>query len=143
MSSINSSSAPESSLSSQRHELSRVLLVEDEPDIEVVVRLSLESVGNLEMLWCNSGLQAPAVAAREQPDLILLDIMIPDCDGLKVLRLLRENPTTTAIPVVFLTARAQTDEVEEYRRAGAADVITKPFDPLTLPALLHQLYLKS
>jgi len=125
---------------SQSGELRRVLLVEDEPDIEIVVRLSLETIGHLEVLWCAAGTLASEVAAREQPDLILLDVMLPDRDGLQVLHALRESAATASIPVVFLTARAQPAEVEEYRRLGAADVVTKPFDPITLPNRLHEAY---
>lgn len=141
MSASNLSESGSSSTGLERRELRRVLLVEDEPDIEVVVRLSLEAIGHLELLWCDSGVRATEVAAREQPDLILLDAMLPDCDGLQVLRSLRALAATAAIPVVFLTARAQPAEIEEYRRAGATEIITKPFDPMTLPHRLQQAYL--
>ena len=78
-----------------------------------------------------------AAAAKWRPDLILLDVMMPVMDGPATLRRLRENPQTADIPVVFMTARAQTRELDHFKSLGAAGVIVKPFDPMTLAASLR------
>lgn len=113
--------------------LRRILLVEDEPDIQIVARLALESVGGFSVEVCSSGREALARANEVAPDLVLLDVLMPDLDGPATLRGLRSLPALASTPVVFLTAKVQAHEVEGYRRIGAADVIAKPFDPMSLP----------
>ncbi len=83
---------------------------------------------------CGSGKEALAVAADWQPDLILLDVMMPVMDGPATLVRLREDARTASIPVIFMTARAQAREVDRFRSLGAVGVIPKPFDPMTLAA---------
>ena len=112
----------------------RVLHVEDEPDIREVVEMSLGLDPDLETRSCSSGDEALAVAVDWPPDLILLDVMMPVMDGPTTLARLRENAQTAKIPVVFMTARAQTREIDHFRSLGAAGVIPKPFDPMTLAA---------
>jgi len=112
--------------------LRTILLVEDNHDIRTIVKAALESVGGFEVRACESGAEALAAVAGFAPQLILLDVMMPDLDGPGVLVRLRERPDTKGIPVVFLTAKATKDEVERLRALGAADVLTKPFDPMTL-----------
>lgn len=112
--------------------LERILLVEDEKDIQIVARLALEDIGGFKVLVCNSGQEALREAPAFAPDLILLDVLMPDLDGLATLEALRRLPAMAEIPVIFLTARARRQDVAEYRHAGALDVILKPFDPLTL-----------
>jgi CheY-like chemotaxis protein len=114
--------------------LSKVLLVDDEPDIRRIGQISLEHVGQWKVVQAQSGLQALSVAADERPDVILLDVMMPELDGPGTFARLRENPATAGIPVIFMTAKAQPHEVASYRALGAAGVIAKPFDPMTLPA---------
>jgi two-component system, OmpR family, response regulator len=113
--------------------LSKVLLVDDEPDIRRIGQISLEHVGKWKVVQAQSGLQALSVAASEKPDVILLDVMMPELDGPGTFARLREDPATAAIPVIFMTAKAQPHEVASYRALGAAGVIAKPFDPMTLP----------
>jgi CheY-like chemotaxis protein len=113
--------------------LSKVLLVDDEPDIRRIGQISLEHVGKWKVVQAQSGLQALTVAASEKPDVILLDVMMPELDGPGTFARLREDPATAAIPVIFMTAKAQPHEVASYRALGAAGVIAKPFDPMTLP----------
>ena len=113
--------------------LSKVLLVDDEPDIRRIGQISLEHVGRWTVVQAQSGLQALSVAALEHPDVILLDVMMPELDGPGTFTRLREDPATANIPVIFMTAKAQPHEVESYRALGAAGVIAKPFDPMTLP----------
>jgi CheY-like chemotaxis protein len=112
--------------------LRRILLVEDNADIRTIVKAALETVGGYEVHACESGTEALAAVAGFAPQLILLDVMMPDLDGPGVLARLRERPECAAIPVVFLTAKATKDEVQRLRALGAADVLTKPFDPMTL-----------
>jgi CheY-like chemotaxis protein len=112
----------------------RVLHVDDESDIREVVEIALSLDPDVVTQSCDSGQEALAVAADWSPDLILLDVMMPVMDGPATLARLRDNPRTAAIPVVFMTARAQTREIDLFRSLGAVGVIPKPFDPMTLAA---------
>src|SRR6202011_1036303 len=87
---------------------------------------------------CASGGDALPATADWAPDLILLDVMMPDMDGPMTLARLQERPQTAAVPVVFMTARAQASELERFLSLGAAGVIAKPFDPMTLAALVRR-----
>lgn len=120
--------------------LQRILYVEDEPDIQTVARLALEMLGGFTVEICSSGSEALARAPEFAPDLVLLDVMMPGMDGPTVLARLRELPGTAATPVVFLTAKIQPHEVEEYRALGAVDVIGKPFDPVALPGRVQEIW---
>jgi CheY-like chemotaxis protein/HPt (histidine-containing phosphotransfer) domain-containing protein len=112
----------------------RVLHVDDEPDIREVVDISLGLDPKFETRGCGSGHEAIALAMDWPPDIILLDVMMPGMDGPATLARLRENAKTANIPVVFMTARAQTRELDLFRSLGAVGVIPKPFDPMTLAA---------
>lgn len=112
--------------------LKHILYVEDEPDIQTVAALALETVGGFRVTVCGSGEEALKVAPLLCPDLILLDVMMPGTDGPHTLRKLRELPALQATPVVFMTAKVQRSEVEHYTTLGAIGVIAKPFDPITL-----------
>jgi DNA-binding response OmpR family regulator len=112
----------------------RILHVEDEPDIREVVEVSLGLDPEFVTRSCGSGREALALAADWPPDIILLDVMMPGMDGPATLVKLQDNTKTADIPVVFMTARAQTREIELFRSLGAAGVIPKPFDPMTLAA---------
>jgi two-component system, OmpR family, response regulator len=113
-------------------ELRKILYVEDEPDIQAIARLALETVGGLEVHICSSGQEALDVAEEYDPDLILLDVMMPGMDGPTTLAALREIPALANKPMVFVTAKVQPHEVTRYREIGASEVIAKPFDPMTL-----------
>ncbi len=115
------------------NELVRVMHIEDDPSIQEVVRIALEIVGGMTVKSCASGPEGLAEAQAFMPQLILLDVMMPGMDGPQTLARLREMPAMADVPVVFMTAKVQPPEIEEYRRMGAADVIVKPFDPMTLP----------
>jgi len=110
----------------------RILHVDDEPDIREVVDMSLALNPDFQVRACSSGAEAIKTAAEWSPYLILLDVMMPGMDGPTTLAQLRKNPQTSEIPVVFMTARAQTQEVERFISLGAQGVISKPFDPMTL-----------
>jgi CheY-like chemotaxis protein len=124
-------------------DLRKVLCVEDEPDLQEVIGLALETVGGLTVESCGSGPKALERVKPFGPDLILLDVMMPGMDGLATLEALRADPETAHIPVVFMTAKVQPDELAEYRRAGALDAIAKPFDPMTLADKLRALHAKA
>jgi CheY-like chemotaxis protein len=110
----------------------KVLIVDDEPDIRRIARLGLSRVGGMEVVEATNGVEALAKAKEEKPDAVLLDVMMPGLDGPSTLARLREDPTTAGVPVVFLTAKAITAELDRLRSLGAAGVLTKPFDPMTL-----------
>jgi two-component system OmpR family response regulator len=120
--------------------LTRILMVEDEADIQVVARLALEAVGGFMVDVCSSGQEAIDRAPAFGPDLILLDVMMPGMDGPTTLRALRETPATAAVPVVFMTAKVQPHEVAGFRALGALGIIAKPFDPMTLPTTILDIW---
>ena len=110
----------------------RILYVDDEADIREVAQMALELDPEFEVRACASGAEGIAAATAWQPDLILLDVMMPVMDGPTVFQRLREAPDTAAIPVVFITSRTQAKEVDALRELGARGVLAKPFDPMTL-----------
>jgi CheY-like chemotaxis protein len=115
----------------------RVLHIDDEPDILDIVAAALSLDPEFDVRSCNSGARGLAAAAKCRPDLIMLDVMMPVLDGPGTLKRLREDPQTAGIPVFFMTARAQARELDHFKSLGAAGVIVKPFDPMTLAASLR------
>ena len=111
----------------------KILVIDDEADIRAVSRMSLERVGGWTVLLAESGERGLELAEGEQPDAILLDVMMPDMDGAATIQRLKESPATRQIPVCFLTAKVQAADRERYRSLGGVGLITKPFDPMTLP----------
>lgn len=120
--------------------MQRILYVEDEPDIQRVVKLALEAMGGLTVIACSSGPEAIAQGPGADADLILLDVMMPKMDGPTTLRRLRELPALAATPAVFMTAKVQPDEIAYFKSLGALDVIAKPFDPLTLAQTIRAIW---
>jgi|GEM_PF-35920 len=112
--------------------LQRILYIEDEPDIQRVVKLALEALGGYIVELCSSGAEALRRAEELAPDLILLDVMMPAMDGPTALRLLRQIPALAQTPVIFMTAKVQPDEIAHFKAMGALAVIAKPFDPMAL-----------
>lgn len=112
--------------------LERILYVEDEPDIQMVAKLSLEMMGGFTLAVCSSGAEALEKAAEFKPQLLLLDVMMPGMDGPTTLKRLREISQTAQTPAVFMTAKVQSSEIAQYKALGAVDVIPKPFDPMSL-----------
>jgi CheY-like chemotaxis protein len=113
--------------------LRRVMCVEDDPDIRLILEFSLATVGGYEVCCCADGRSALAQAVRFRPDLVLLDVMMPGLSGPETLVALRELPSMQGVPVVFMTAKAMPDELEQLLAHGATGLIVKPFDPMTLP----------
>lgn len=114
--------------------LQKILYVDDEEILHKMTRLTLERMGGYQVEIASSGAEALAKAPDFGPDLILLDVMMPEMDGPTTLGRLRAQPATAPVPVVFITAKAQAHEIERFRALGAADVLTKPFEPKQLCA---------
>lgn len=127
--------------STRQHPLHRILMVEDDTDIQAVAQLSLEAVGGYTVCVCSSGQEAITTTPQFNPDLILLDVMMPDMDGPTTLQALRALPQTAHTPVIFMTAKAQAHEVAYYKELGALGVVTKPFDPMTLASTINDLWM--
>ena len=109
----------------------RILLVDDEASILSVARIGLKRAG-WSVLTAASGKEGIAKAVAEQPDAIVLDVMMPEMDGLETLKQLQDNPQVQQIPVIFLTAKVQQSDRRNFYASGIKGFITKPFDPTTL-----------
>jgi two-component system, OmpR family, response regulator len=120
--------------------LERVLCVEDECDIRKVISLSLEKVGGLTICLCSSGGEALQKVEDFAPDLILLDVMMPEMDGPTTLAALRKMEAHASTPIIFMTAKVQKQEVARYMELGAVDVIAKPFKPMQLAEQLRGIW---
>jgi two-component system OmpR family response regulator len=120
--------------------LLRVLCVEDDDDIRRILRLSLEKIGRMTVDLVADPTQAIDSILACRPQLVMLDWMMPGLDGPALLRRMRENPTTRALPVVFVTAKASQRELAELRALGAAGAISKPFAPKDLPDQLRAIW---
>lgn len=112
--------------------IKRILIIDDEPDIRESTQLCLEIARDWEVLTAGSSAEGLEKAAIEQPDVVLLDVMMPDMDGLATFERLQANPATHNIPVILLTAKAQASDRRQFKQFAIAAVITKPYDPLTL-----------
>ena len=119
--------------------LQSALIVEDDPAISHVVQLALERVAGWRTWIAGDGETALAIAEAEQPDVVVLDVMLPRLSGPETLRRLASHPSTTAIPVVFMTARVQPHERARYAELGAVGVVAKPFDPMVLGHEIQEL----
>lgn len=120
--------------------LTRILHVEDEPDIRAVARLALERVGGYIVESCSSGAEALEKVSAFKPDLLLLDVMMPVMDGPTTLAELRRIQGLEETPVIFMTAKIMAAERQIYGKIGAIDVIAKPFDPMTLASQIQDIW---
>jgi two-component system, OmpR family, response regulator len=118
----------------------RLLYVDDEPDIRTIANISLAQLGHYDVRVCASGQEALDTVSDYDPDLILLDVMMPGLDGPMTLKRFREMRKMDDVPIVFVTARAQKDEVKSYFEIGAYAVIPKPYDPLELPEQVAEIW---
>lgn len=110
----------------------RILLIDDEDDIREVASLTLETLGGFKVLTAVSGQEGIERAIASQPDAIILDVMMPEMDGPATLLRLRQNPATSHIPIVFLTAKIQAADRRRLAELGARAIVAKPFDPCRL-----------
>jgi two-component system OmpR family response regulator len=120
--------------------LQRLTYVEDEPDIRSITEFALKELGGYELDVCASGPEAIDRTPDFNPDLIILDVMMPGMDGIETYKRLRAIPKLAETPIVFMTAKAMKHETDRYRALGAADVIPKPFDPITLPDRVREIW---
>lgn len=110
----------------------RILIIDDEDDIREVAALSLEATAGWQVLTANSGASGMELAAAEQPDAILMDVMMPEVDGPTTFRIMQQNPKIAHIPVLLLTAKVQGVDQRRFANLGVNGILFKPFDPLTL-----------
>jgi two-component system, OmpR family, alkaline phosphatase synthesis response regulator PhoP len=114
-------------------ETKRVLIIDDEETIQTVVQFGIRMRAGWDVLTASSGSQGLKTAQAEKPDVILLDVMMPEMDGIDTFKALQAHPETEQIPVIFLTAKAQTSEKRQFHDLGVSGIITKPFNSLDLP----------
>jgi len=112
--------------------LQRILLADDEPDILEISRIALETVGGFEVSVCSSGKTLLERLPEFRPDLVIVDVLMPDMTGPEVFEEIRRRPEYDEVPVIYLTGVIQEEELEDLRETGVADIILKPFDPMTL-----------
>jgi CheY-like chemotaxis protein len=106
----------------------QILVIDDEDDIRKLIQTCLEIMGGWQVLTARSGSEGLLLALDAQPDAILLDVMMPEMDGLTTFKRLQANPTTKHIPVIFLTAKGRTAEARQFAELGVTGVINKPFN---------------
>lgn len=121
----------------------KILVIDDDDDIRMIAVLSLSRVGGMEVIDASGGVEGVRKAREENPDVILLDMMMPTMDGTQTLAALRAQPATADTPVIFLTAKAVGAEAERATELGAAGVLFKPFDPRTLSEEVRALVKRS
>ncbi|OKH37627.1 two-component system response regulator [[Phormidium ambiguum] IAM M-71] len=115
-----------------------ILLIDDEKRLSIVIQMCLQKLGGWRVVTAESGKEGLSKAETEKPDAILLDLMMPDMDGITVLGKLQANPNTAEIPVILLTAKVQSANQHEYTQLKIAGLIAKPFDPLKLASQVAQ-----
>ena len=120
----------------------KILIVDDDPETVRLVKLMLSRQG-YSVITANSGKQALDLLHAEHPDLILLDVMMPEMDGFQVTRQLRSNPKTTDTPILIFSAKAQVDDKVAGYEAGADEYLTKPIHPAELVARIKALLIRS
>ena len=123
--------------------LNKILYVEDQKDIQLIAKYALESIGKFELNICNNGQEALEIIKTFSPDLILLDVMMPVMDGPTTLEKIKQMDEFKDIPVIFMTAKILPTEIHELIESGAAGVISKPFDPVSLSKEIQAIYNKA
>ncbi|MBQ0760831.1 MAG: response regulator [Zhongshania sp.] len=112
--------------------LTRLMYIEDEPDIRAVAEIALRQVAGFEVKICENGYEGIEAIHSFNPQLVLLDVMMPNLDGPQILKKIHAMPEFQNTPMIFITAKAQTEEIDKLKKLGALDVITKPFNPMTI-----------
>jgi CheY-like chemotaxis protein len=116
-----------------------ILLIDDEETIQEVVKVGIEIEAGWQVECASSGIAGINLAQNLQPDVILLDVMMPDLDGIDTLSQIKSNARTSNIPVIFLTAKAQAEEKNQFQSLGVVDIITKPFNSMTLASQIAKI----
>ncbi|WP_088889021.1 response regulator [Leptolyngbya ohadii] len=119
--------------------MKRILVIDDEADIREIARMSLKITKQWDVLIAATGNEGVAIAAAEQPDAILLDVIMPEVDGIATLQALNQNTATQHIPVLLLTATVRVATQKQYAELGAKAVLLKPFDPAMLGTQIERL----
>ena len=117
----------------------KVLVVDDDDIIREVAKLALEVVGGWQVSTATNGQEASRLASLDRPDVVLLDVMMPALDGPGTAALLREDPVTRGVPVIFLTAKTPLGEEQLATEPNVVGVISKPFDPMVLAEQINRL----
>lgn len=123
-------------------QLKKIIYAEDEKDIQTIVQMVIDSISNYEIKFCDNGVELLEQYEEYAPDLIMLDVMMPELDGISTFNELKKLDKAKDIPVILITAKAQTHEVEEYLQQGLIGVITKPFDPMTICDTIQNIWEK-
>ncbi len=110
----------------------QILVIDDEPRIQEAIRITLEMMMGWQVFSARSGTEGIGLARHHAPDVILLDLMMPDLDGRDTFAQLQADPQTQALPVILLTAKLHPDERQHFLQLGFKAVISKPFEPITL-----------
>jgi len=110
----------------------RILIIDDDDSVREIIQISLEVAAGWEAITACCGSEGLVLAETEQPDAILLDVMMPDMDGATTFKRLQANPKTQNIPTILLTAKAKMSEKQQFIQLGVTGVITKPFEPMDL-----------
>jgi CheY-like chemotaxis protein len=121
-------------------ELKSILYVEDDLHVRTTAKLVMEVIGKFDVRECSSGREALAAARDFQPDLILLDVLMPELDGVNTLAMLRRMPHLADVPALFVTGLTSEADIARYVEAGAIGVIPKPVMPMRLTGQLHSLW---
>ena len=116
----------------------QILIIDDDEDVLAVTQLALKAVGGWDVLVATSGSEGLVKALNEHPDAILLDVMMPDMDGISTFHALQANPATQFIPVILMTAKVQAAEQRRFAHLGVASIITKPFKAMKLPSQISE-----
>jgi CheY-like chemotaxis protein len=122
------------------NELKRVVFVEDDPDIAELIDIALNTIGGMSAIGFSSGHMAIKQAAAHAPQMLLLDVMMPEIDGPETLKILRRQSELQDVPAIFLTAKVHPNEIQRLRELGANDVLAKPFDPMNLADKLRSIW---
>ena len=117
-------------------QISKVMVVDDDPSIRRIAEISLTRVGRLQVLMATNGIDALRALNDFAPDAIVMDVMMPGMDGATLFKEMRK---VTCKPIIFMTAKVHKEEVESYYKMGATGVISKPFDPMKLPDLIRHI----
>jgi two-component system, OmpR family, response regulator len=124
-------------------QLRRLTYVEDEPDIRAITEFALKEIGGFDLDVCASGPEAIERTPDFEPDLIILDVMMPGMDGIETFNRLRAIPKLAHTPIIFMTAKAMKHETDRYRALGVADIIPKPFDPIALADQIREIWQRA
>src|SRR5690348_10325906 len=117
----------------------KVLVAEDDPDIQVILKMVLTRLGKCDVTVTYQGDEVVPLAKTHLPGLILLDVMLPEMSGFDICKVLKADPETKSIPVIFLTARSMPSEIQHAMALGALGYLAKPFDPMTLVGQINHI----